>query len=448
MQHKAGILLALLAPALALAQGAPELRQILDRLERLERANQQLAEEVHALRRELAAARPAEAKPPSEAPAEPSVEERLAVQERRTEELAQTKVEAGHRLPVTLTGTLLFNAFWNGRYGGDAQYPLTAQASPGLRNAGGSLRQSIIGLRFDGPEIAGGQVSGNLYTDFFAGSANSLNHLLRLRTGTIQIDWKDTSLMAGQEKPIIAPRDPHSLAQVGISPLTAAGNLWMWQPQVRAEQRFHFGESAGLNARMGIFETIESSATNVPEYQALLTRDRPGLEGRFELWKQFGGPARIEIAPGFHASSTRLLGASLPSRIVSVDWLIKPAALVDFTGTFFSGSNVAVLGSLRQGIVVVREVPHSVRSMGGWAELSFHPLPRLSFNAFTGQQDDRNRDLVRGLVAKNLVVGGNVMYRLGPNVMAALEASRIRTTYLGTGVRLVNHYDLALAYLF
>src|SRR5262245_41476448 len=44
-------------PAGLFAQGAPELRQILERLERLERENRTLAEEVHALRAELQAGR-------------------------------------------------------------------------------------------------------------------------------------------------------------------------------------------------------------------------------------------------------------------------------------------------------------------------------------------------------------------------------------------------------
>jgi hypothetical protein len=89
-----------------------------------------------------------------------------------------------------------------------------------------------------------------------------------------------------------------------------------------------------------------------------------------------------------------------------------------------------------------------VHATGGWGQLALHPTSRLTFNLFTGQQDDRNRDLLPGFIAKNLAWGANAMYRLGPNVMAALEASQIRTNYLGTGVRLVNHYDLALAYLF
>jgi hypothetical protein len=80
--------------------------------------------------------------------------------------------------------------------------------------------------------------------------------------------------------------------------------------------------------------------------------------------------------------------------------------------------------------------------------LALRPTSRLTFNLFNGQQDDRNRDLLRGFVAKNLVYGANAMYRLGPNVMAAVEAAQVRTIYLGTGTRIANHYDLALAYLF
>lgn len=51
-------------------------------------------------------------------------------------------------------------------------------------------------------------------------------------------------------------------------------------------------------------------------------------------------------------------------------------------------------------------------------------------------------------MAKNQVYAGNLIYRLGPNVLASFEASQTRTTYLGQGTRLNPHYDLALAYLF
>ena len=41
------------------------------------------------------------------------LEDRVAVEERRTAEQAQTKVEAAHKFPIQLDGMLLFNAFAN-----------------------------------------------------------------------------------------------------------------------------------------------------------------------------------------------------------------------------------------------------------------------------------------------------------------------------------------------
>jgi hypothetical protein len=40
------------------------------------------------------------------------------------------------------------------------------------------------------------------------------------------------------------------------------------------------------------------------------------------------------------------------------------------------------------------------------------------------------------------------MYRLAPNVMVSLEGAQVRTDIIGTGTRINNHYDLAVAYLF
>jgi hypothetical protein len=88
-----------------------------------------------------------------------------------------------------------------------------------------------------------------------------------------------------------------------------------------------------------------------------------------------------------------------------------------------------------------------------------------------GRHDDRNSDLLPGNVGKNSAGAANLMYRLSPNVLLSLEASQVRTDYLGTGNRINNHYlsleasqvrtdylgtgnrinnhyDLAVAYLF
>ena len=128
-----------------------------------------------------------------------------------------------------------------------------------MSGTGARFRQTVIGLQFDGPTWAGAKIGGTAYMDFFGGTSSSLDHLVRLRIATMDLEWKNTTITFGQDKPIISPREPNSLAQVGVSPLTGAGNLWIWQPQARLEQRIAFGESAGLKAQVGVFETAETS---------------------------------------------------------------------------------------------------------------------------------------------------------------------------------------------
>jgi hypothetical protein len=56
--------------------------------------------------------------------------------------------------------------------------------------------------------------------------------------------------------------------------------------------------------------------------------------------------------------------------------------------------------------------------------------------------------LIEGRIGKNMLFGGNMYYRLAPNVLLGLEYSHLRTHYIGQGIRQNNHYDLALGYFF
>jgi hypothetical protein len=236
-----------------------------------------------------------------------------------------------------------------------------------------------------------------------------------------------------------------------VSPLTGAGNLWLWSPQVRLDQRFAFGQQAGLTAQIGVYETSEpsySSRGGDDDITAAST-PRPALEGRFEFWRKFGENARIEIAPGFHDSTSHAGGFSAPSHLFTTDWLIQPVAKIQFTGMFFTGENAAGLGGLRQGFTIfndIRAVP--IGANGGWAQLSYLATKRLTFNIFGGQENDRLADLLSGDIHNNFMYAGNAIYRLGSNVLLGAEVSQVRTNYFLLPSRLNNHYDLSLAYLF
>ncbi|MGD0498127.1 MAG: hypothetical protein ABSC23_06800 [Bryobacteraceae bacterium] len=438
----------------AWTQASPELRQILERLDRLEAQNQALTAEVHALREELAARGGQPVPEQAAEAAAPTVEERLEVQETRTAEQAETKMESAHRLPFRISGMALLNTYFNTNGGGGgAQYPTTVVAGQ-PPSGGASFRQSIVGLDYSGPQTFGdGKISGSLRLDLFGGTA--ANQYVRLRTASLSIDWKTSSFTVGLEKPLISQREPDSLAQVGISPLSGAGNLWYWIPQARFTQDFQFGAQSGMRAQIGVVQTHEVDGSALGPYETASPSSvyfepaRPGVEARLEFFH--GSDRRIEIAPGLHHSVSHVEGASVPSDIYSLDWFTRPWRLLEFTGEAFAGQNVAPLGTggLRQGIVVTRfGSAKPVHSLGGWGQFTVHAAPRLWFNVFSGQQDDRNSDLPAGGVGKNLAYGSNVFFRLAPNVLTSFEASQTRTSYIGSQTLRSNHYDLAFAYLF
>jgi hypothetical protein len=432
------LLLIPLIPTLSMGQDAQDLKRVMERLDKLEMQNHQLLEELHALRQELEAARGA-----------PAVEEKLEVQKARVEELQDTKVGASQKLPLSITGMALFNAFVNGRNSGGTGQPSVASQTGGETASGATFRQSIIGLKYDGGEsVLGARVSGFLNLDLWGGSSASLNHLVRLTTAAVQFDWKNQTFSVGQDKPLISPRNPTSLSLVSVAPLAGAGNLWTWSPQARFEQRFALGENMGVRAQTAFYETQERSQYGTA-LQASLEATRPAWEGRVEFWRTLPHGGRIEIAPGFHVSDTHALGATAPSRIASVDWLIRPWTALTITGTYFHGKNAAGLGGLENGFSVLGpNTVAAVHSGGGWVQVSYSVTSRITLNAFSGRQNNSFANLENGDIGWNQGYGANAITRIAPNVLFGLEALQLRTRYLGAGERLLDHYDLSLAYLF
>jgi len=443
----------------AMAQAPPEnlraLEQILNRLDRLEQENRQLAEEIRGLRNELAHAREQTGNPPADAanagssqPAD--LAERMDVQERRLEEQAQTKVESSQHFPVRITGMALFNSFLSSHPNDGLVVPVVAPATNTALTGGATLRQTILGLDFRGPEVfGGGKVHGFVNMDFFGGSGEPYDSLVRLRTAGLEIGWENTTVMFGQDKPLISPREPNSLAQVGLSPLTGAGNLWLWQPQARVEQRFHLDSQTTFRAQAGIFATREEYGYVPRAFSSSFQNVRPALQGRFSLGHSLDDERRIEIGVGFDVSSSHVTGVGVPSRVFSVDGFANPWRKLEFSGEYFRGSNLTNLGGVGQGFTIVKYgdvIP--VHADGGWLQMSFLATPRLTFNFFGGEQDNRDRDLQYSGISRNRSYAGNMMYRLAPNVILSLETGQVRTRWLGTGNRLGNYHDLGFAYLF
>jgi hypothetical protein len=406
----------------------PDWAQILARLERLEQENASLKEELRQLKSRL------------DGPG-PPLEERVAVQERRSEEQHQTKVESSERVPVKLTGMLLFNAFSGGNNGIPAEFPTFASPRTGLRQIRGTLAQTSVGLRVESPTtILGARARGEVLADFY-GEYDGYA-IPRLRTGFLDLHWKTRGLRVGVEKPIVAPRNPTSLAQIVYPALWGAGNLWFWQPQARVEQRFGGGQTQ-VEAQLGLFQTQETAPGGS-------LAPRPSWQTRVQIGHKFDEDRRLEFAPGFAYSRTLAAGTSAPSQLITADWLLAPSRWWEFSGALFHGRNAGPLGGLRQGVVLAGDnTLRAVGTTGGWVQVMVRPASRLRIHAMLGEQDDRNRDLNSGAIARNLSWALNGITQLSPNVLLGLEVQQIRTTFLGpNGTRVLNRYDLALAYLF
>lgn len=434
------LVLAMAWPSMAQESARPDatLTEILRRLDALERENRELLEQVHELRAQL---NPAQAKQNAE-----TLEERVAVNETRVADQAETKVEASQKFPISLNGMLLFNAFANSRAYDASGYRLLT----GPARTGATVRQTLLGLDFHGPALPwGGHVRGSLMMDFWGGSAEPGGSWLRLRRADLALEWPNRTFSVGQDKPLISPYQPDSLAEVGVPPLAGAGNLWLWLPQARYEERLHFGASNGLTGQIALLQTDEGYTSAPQQYSGRLAPARPAVEGRVAFWHQFDDVRRVDIGSGFHSSQTHVGGKSVDSRIASLDWRFVPSSHLQFTGTLYKGTNVSGLGALGNGFAVgLYGGVEAVDSGGGWAQISAPLTKRLTWNLFGGFENDRGEYLPGDNIVRDFSYASNLAYRLSPNVIVSFEALQLRA-HRQSGLGLIqNHYDLALAYLF
>ena len=436
------LLAAISMPSLICAQQQPSpesIRQILERLDSLEKQNDAIIKEIHDLRQTLAA----------QAQSSPPLEERVEETEQRTRDQAQTKVGASQRFPISLTGMFLFDAT-KANYSGNEPTQGSYGQSYGA-TTGATLRQSIIGLDFYGPHIFGdGQIKGSLSMDFYAGSQNNY---LRIRRGVVSFDWRRRSITFGQDKVLIAPLQPTSFAHVGIPALSGTGNLWFWLPQARYEERIPLGNGTELKAQAALIQTNEMYSVTSPALQIAIEPTRPAGEFRMEVQHSWSEQPRLVFGVGGHISTSHIAGRSIASRVVSADFKFQPKTWLQFSGTFLHGENFANLGGLGPGFgarqyygAYYYVVP--VRSSAGWVQIALPLTTRLTVDFYAGRQLNTARDVNTGDPYRSLAYAGNVLYRIAPNVVVGFEGGQTRLTSLNGVPFTAERYDATVAYLF
>ena len=386
---------------------------------------------------------------------------------------SQTKVESGSKYRVRLSGMILLNAFETRGAVDNLDFPQVATPPNVPDTSGafaGSLRQSQLGVEVFGPDVAGAHTSANVRFDFAGGQADTTNGavmgVVRLRTGTIRMDWADTSIVAGQDSLFFAPLVPTSLASVAIPALSYSGNLWVWTPQIRIEHRVALSEDSSLQLQAGILDSLTGDYPN-PRMRVPSEGEQsgqPAFAARV-AWSHhaFGRDVTVGVG-GYYGRQNWGFGRNVDGWAGTTDVTVPLGKFFDFTGEFYRGRAVGGFGGgIGQSVLLsgpAMDATTTVRgldSLGGWIQVKYKPKANFEVNFALGQDNPFASELRNfpateyyygALTSRNFTPFVNFIYHARSNVLFSAEYRRLQTNYLDSNLETANQIGLSVGYIF
>jgi len=388
-------------------------------------------------------------------------------------EQSQTKVESGSKYRVRLSGLVLLNTAVTRGSVDNLDIPQVAvpAEAPGVAGTfSGSLRQSQIGLETFGPDIAGARTSANVKFDFAGGFPNVPNGaafgVVRLRTGTVRLDWANTSIVAGQDAIFFAPLTPTTLSSLAIPALSYTGNLWSWTPQVRIEHRFALSENSALRIQAGILDSLTG---DIPQqsyrYPSVGEESGQPAYATHIGYSQriFGRDLNVGIG-GYYGRQNWGFGRAVDGWAGVTDVTVPLGEFLDFSAEFYRGRAVGGLGGgVGQSILLSGPIynpataVHGLDSTGGWLQLQFKPKPNFEVNFAYGEDVPFARELklfpASALyygysISRNQSPFVNFIYRVRSDVLFSMEYKRLQTNALNSNANIANRLVMSLGYAF
>src|SRR5882757_5355618 len=440
---------------------------------------QRASAEARELRRELDLVKA----PTSAAPQDTATPDRLGkleenqeVIEAKVNDQYQTKIESGSKYRLRLSGIVLLNMFEN-------RGPVDNQDFPQLVNSpqldpiavspasfGGSLRQSQLRLQAFGPDIVGARTSADLEFDFAGGFPNAPNGavmgLVRLRTGTMRMDWANTSIVGGQDRLFFAPLAPTSLATLANPALSYAGNLWAWTPQIRVEHRIVFSDSSNLSLQAGILDSVtgdlpDPGTARYPSWGE--EAGQPVYATRIAWSHRAFGQNFTAGVGGYYGRQNWGFNRTFDGWAGTADVMLPIGKRFEFTGAFYRGRGAGGFGGAIGQTVLFNgsfgdpaTIFRGLDSMGGWAQMKFKLKPNFEINGAVGvdspfASEMRQFGATSGYstpFTRNLSPMINVIYQLRSDVLISTENRWLQTSILDSGSNHASHINLSLGYLF
>ncbi len=393
----------------------------------------------------------------------------------KIDEQYQTKVETAAKYRVRLSGIVLMNAFRNVGASDNLDFPDYAQPpAPGVTSEasfGATLRQTEIGLEIFGPTLAGAKTSANVQFDFaggFPSTPNGVNFgIVRMQTASLHLDWKNTSVIAGQDSLFISPLSPTSFASLATPAFAYAGNLWGWTPQLRVEHRFTLPNDQTITLQGGILDNLDWENPSDPYFRSATAGEQTGQPAYAlrSAWSRtvFGHPLSVGVA-GYYGRQNWMWDRYVDAWSGMTDWQIPILRRLTLSGEFYRGRAVGGLGAAIGQTILFGGSPSSpytsirgLDSAGGWSQLKFQLTPKLELNGVLAQDNAFASD-VRGfatdannfgpILGRNRGALGNLVYRPRSDLLLSAEFRRLRTIPVYDSNSVTNQINLAMGILF
>jgi hypothetical protein len=394
----------------------------------------------------------------------------------KIDEQYQTKVETAAKYRARLSGIVLMNAFSNVGTSDNLDFPNYAQPpAPGAtsqNSLGATLRQTEIGLEIFGPTLAGAKTSANVQFDFaggFPSAPNGVNFgIVRMQTASLRLDWKNTSVVAGQDSLFISPLSPTSFASLATPAFAYAGNLWGWTPQLRIEHRFNLSDDQTVTLQGGFLDNLDWQNPTDPYFRSATAGEQSGQPAYAfrSAWSRplYGHPLSFGVA-GYYARQNWSWNHYVDAWAGMTDWQIPILRRLTLSGEFYRGRAVGGLGAAFGQTILFSSNPStnpyaSIRgldSAGGWTQLKFQLTPKIELNAVLAEDNAFASD-VRGfatdannfgeILGRNRGGLGNLVYRPRSDLLLSAEFRRLHTYPVYDTSNVTNQINLAMGILF
>lgn len=390
----------------------------------------------------------------------------------------QTKLESASKYRIRFSGIVLFNLFGNSGSVDNADVPTWAtrpQPMDSSGSVGATMRQSILGFEAFGPDFLGAHTSANVNFDFgggFPATDNGVNSgIVRLRTAAVRLDWKDTSVIAGQDQLFLSPLAPTSFASVIVPALSYAGNLWAWTPQLRIEHRFALSGDSMLVLQGAFLDPLTGEPPDQDYYtwyrspSAGEASRQPGYAARVGYSRPMLGQTFTVGAGGYYSRQNWGFDRMVNGWTAIVDMNLPVSHKFSVSGEFYRGAAIGGFGAALGRSVLFNGplsdpntlvVPLNV--VGGWGQLKFRATPKLEFNGAYGQDSpfaadvrlfgDASDSYAPFFLTGNRAVFGNVIYRPRSDLLISVEYRRMRTFTIYDDSYEANQFNMSMGVLF